>query len=53
MVWHVQMIMDSPFPQTGAYEGLLVGIPLLLCVVAAGYHAVGVTQAHSFTQSMN
>ena len=43
---------ELPIPQTGAYEGLFVGKPLLLCVVASGYYSVGVTQADSFTQSM-
>jgi voltage-gated potassium channel len=53
LVWHVRAIINSPFPRVGAYEGLLVGIPLLLCVFAAGYYVLGGTEVDSFTQSMN
>jgi voltage-gated potassium channel len=53
VVWRVRTIINSPFPRVGAYEGLLVGIPFLLCVFAAGYYVIGVTQVDSFTQSMN
>jgi voltage-gated potassium channel len=53
VVWQVRMIVNHPFPRVGAYEGLLAGIPLLLCVFATSYYVVGVTQVDSFTQSMN
>ncbi len=53
VAWRVRTILNSPFPRVGAFEGLLVGIPFMLCVFAASYYVVGLTQADSFTQSMN
>lgn len=53
VAWRVRTILNSPFPRVGAYEGLLVGVPFLLSVFAAGYYVVGLTQVDSFTQSMN
>lgn len=53
LAWHVRAIVKSPFPRLKAYEGLLMGIPLLLCVFAAGYFVLGVTEVDSFTQPIN
>jgi voltage-gated potassium channel len=53
LAWQIRTIINAPFPRLKAYESLLVGIPLLLCVFAAGYYVLGLTEVDSFTQSMN
>jgi hypothetical protein len=53
VTWQIRVIINSPFPRIQAVQGVLVGIPLLLCIFAACYYVVGVTQVDSFTQAMN
>ena len=53
MAWQVRAIINSPSPRIQALQAAVVGIPLLLCIFAASYYLVGVTQVDSFTQPMN
>ena len=53
LAWEVRSILNSPFPRVQAFQTLLVGIPLLLCVFASAYFVVGLSQPGSFTQPMN
>ena len=53
LAWEVRAILNSPFPRVQAFQTLLVGIPLLLCVFASAYFMVELSQPDSFTQPMN
>ena len=53
LAWEVRSILNSAFPRVQAFQTLLVGIPLLLCVFAAVYFMVGLSQPDSFTQPMD
>jgi hypothetical protein len=53
LAWQIREILNSPFPRVQAFQALLVGIPLLLCVFAAAYFVMGWAQPDSFTQPMN
>ena len=53
LAWQIREILNSPFPRVQAFQALLVGIPVLLCVFAAAYFVIGLTQADSFTQPMD
>ena len=53
LAWEVRSILNSPFPRVQAFQTLLVGIPLLLCVFASAYFMVELAQPDSFTQPMN
>ena len=53
LAWQIREIFNSPFPRVRAFQTLLVGIPLLLCVFASTYFVIGLSQVDSFTQPMN
>ncbi|HEY7812742.1 MAG TPA: potassium channel family protein [Nakamurella sp.] len=53
LAWQIREILNSPFPRVQAFQTLLVGIPLLLCVFASAYFVIGLSQVDSFTQPMN
>jgi voltage-gated potassium channel len=53
LTWQIRAILNSPFPRVQGFQALIVGIPLLLGVFAAGYYVIGLSQVDAFTQPMD
>jgi hypothetical protein len=53
LTWQIREILTAPFPRVQAFQTLLVGIPLLLCIFASAYFVISLSQPDSFTQPMN